>query len=153
MKAVDLAEGERFLTRTYGAESLVRLVPAEVRREGRPSTRSLTRSGDDLNEFLYRKVREAYRAEGRRVPGARGDAELHGGQAAAARRSSATTATACTAGRAAPRHRAWPHASTARKCSRTTSGFFAVAFKALEDEGWTEEFDPHRAAQPSSARS
>ena len=61
MRAVDLSDGKRFLAPTYGAESLadwcrqkfgVKVSIDDIQK----------RSGEDLDEYLYRAVRTAYRA-------------------------------------------------------------------------------------------
>jgi preprotein translocase subunit SecA len=60
VKEVDLSDGRRYLTKTYGAEALadwvrqkfgVKVAVEEIAE----------RSGGDLDEFLYRRVRAAYR--------------------------------------------------------------------------------------------
>ena len=76
VKGVDLSDGQRYLTKSYGAEALsdwmrqkfgVKVTIEEI----------AAKSGDDLNEYLNRKVREAISPEGHRVPRPRGNAELH----------------------------------------------------------------------------
>jgi preprotein translocase subunit SecA len=60
VRAVNLSDGERFLARTYGAEAL-----AEWCRQKFGVSVAIddimSRSGEDLDEFLYGKVREVYR--------------------------------------------------------------------------------------------
>ena len=68
VKGVDLTDGQRYLTRTYGAEALADWmrqkfgvkVPIEEIGGASPAT--------DLNDFLYRKVRAAYRQKDMEFP-------------------------------------------------------------------------------------
>src|SRR4029079_11688534 len=67
VKGVDLSDGQRFLTKTYGGEAL-----ADWLRQKfgvKVSIEAMTdKSDDDLNEFLYRQVRDAYRQKDAEFP-------------------------------------------------------------------------------------
>jgi preprotein translocase subunit SecA len=136
VKGVNLSDGVRFLTRTYGAESLaewcrqkfgVKIALEDI----------LARSGTDLDEFIYREVRRAYRQKDVEFPVRVGmqnfmaDKAQTGGQRydrdGLYRWSAQRLGTVLAARKHGPEVLSDP------------SGFFAVAFKALEEEGWTEE--------------
>jgi preprotein translocase subunit SecA len=137
VKSVDLTEGARYLTRTYGAEAL-----ADWMRQKFGVVITIdeigARSGNELNTFLYKKVREAYRRKDIEFPVRVAmqnfmaeKAQQGGGQRFdrdglykwAAQRLG--TALALKSG---------PEALAGE------AGFFAGAFKAIEAEGLTEEF-------------
>jgi preprotein translocase subunit SecA len=136
VKAVNLTDGERFLTRTYGAESL-----AEWCRQKFGVKVSiddiLKRSGEELDEFLYREVRRAYREKDVEFPVRVGmqnfmsDKAQAGGQRydrdGLYRWAAQRLGTALAVRKHGP------------QVMNDASGFFAVAFKALEEEGFTEE--------------
>jgi preprotein translocase subunit SecA len=138
VKTVDLTEGARYLTRTYGAEALsdwmrqkfgVKVTTEEIG----------TKSGDDLNDFLEAKVRAAYRAKDLEFPvrvamqNFMSDKPAAGGQRYdrdglyrwAAQRLGTPLAM---------------KAGGAEAMATGEGGFFAAAFKAIETQGLTEEF-------------
>ncbi len=137
IKTVDLTEGQRYLTSTYRGEALgdwmrqkfgVKVTVEEVG----------DKTGRELNEFLYQRVRAAYRQKDIEFPvrvamqNFMSDKPAAGGQRYdrdglykwAAQRLGLVLA--LRAGKA--------------EASTETEGFFAVAFKAVEAEGFTEEF-------------
>ncbi len=137
LRAVNLSEGERFLSRTYGAESLaewcrqkfgVKLGVDEL----------MSRSGAELEEMLYGTVRAAYRLKDVEFPvrvamqNFMSDKAQSGGQRydrdGLFRWAAQRLGTALAARKHGPQVLA------------DQTGFFAVAFKALEDEGLTEEW-------------
>jgi preprotein translocase subunit SecA len=136
VRAVNLSDGERFLARTYGAEAL-----AEWCRQKFGVSVAIddimSRSGEDLDEFLYGKVREVYRQKDVEFPVRVGmqnfmsDKPQAGGQRYdrdglyrwAAQRLGTVLATR--------KH--------GPQILSDAAGFFAVAFKAIEEEGLTEE--------------
>jgi preprotein translocase subunit SecA len=136
VKGVDLSDGHRFLTRTYGAESLaewcrqkfgVKVTVEEVQ----------ARAGADLDEYLYRAVRQAYREKDVEFPVRVGmqnfmsDKAQTGGQRYDRDGLYRWTAQRLGTVLAARKH--------GPQVLADQSGFFAVAFKALDEEGWTEE--------------
>ena len=92
----------------------------------------------DLNEFLYRKVRAAYRQKDVEFP-VRVAMQNFMSDKPQAAAGSATTATACTAGPRSASAPSWPR-KTAADALADPGGFFAAAFKAIEAEGLTEEY-------------
>jgi preprotein translocase subunit SecA len=60
VRAVDLSDGKRYLTRTYGAESLADWLRQQFTVKV-PLEEIDARAGMDLKTFLVQKVREAYR--------------------------------------------------------------------------------------------
>ena len=136
VRAVNLDDGQRFLARTYGAEALaewcrqkfgVKVAVEEIAPRG----------GDELNDYLYRKVREAYRQKDGEFPVRVAMQNFMADKPAAGQQrldrdglyrwSAQRLGTVLAARKHGPAVLA------------DQSGFFAVAFKALEDEGWTEE--------------
>jgi preprotein translocase subunit SecA len=136
LKNVNLSDGERFLASTYGADSLaewcrqkfgVKIAIEDIK----------ARDGAGLNEFLFRAVRKAYRQKDVEFPVRVGmqnfmaDKAQSGGQRydrdGLFRWSAQRLGTALAARKHGP------------EVLADQTGFFAVAFKALEDEGWTEE--------------
>ncbi|MDB5312065.1 MAG: preprotein translocase subunit SecA [Gemmataceae bacterium] len=140
VRAVDLSEGKRYLTRTYGAESLadwlrqkfgVKLAGEEIAARTEP----------DLKAILPQKVREAYRAKDLEFPvrvamqnymadrpqqggGQRYDRDGLYGWA----KGRLGTALAAKAG------------AVQDQLDQGGIGFFAAANQAIEAEGLTEEF-------------
>jgi len=138
MKAVDLTEGARYLEPTYGASALsdwlrqkfgVKLTIEEI----------ATKSGENLHEYLYQRIRKAYREKDIEFPvrvamqNFMADKAVQGGGQRydrdglykwAAQRLG--TALALKAGGA--------------EALAGENGFFAASFKAVEAEGLTEEF-------------
>jgi preprotein translocase subunit SecA len=136
VKGVNLDEGARFLTRTYGADSLAEWVRQKFGVKV-PTEEIAARSGADLNAFLFREVRKAYRQKDIEFPVRVGmqnfmsDKAQSGGQRydrdGLYRWSAQRLGTVLAARKHGPQVLA------------DQSGFFAVAFKALEEDGWTEE--------------
>lgn len=137
VKAVNLDEGSRFLTRTYGAESLaewcrqkfgVKVSIDEIQK----------RSGEELNEFLYREVRKAYRQKDVEFPVRVGMQNFMADkpQAGAQRYDRDGLAQWVTRrlGTVLAGLKSGPSALA------DSAGFFAAANTALESEGWTDEF-------------
>jgi preprotein translocase subunit SecA len=137
VRAVDLTDGRRYLTKTYGAEALADWVRQKF--GVKLTTDDIAAQADrDLDAFLYRKVREAYRQKDVEFPvqvamqNFMSDKPQAGGQRYdrdglyrwAAQRLG--TVLAIRAG--------GPDALAGG------DGFFAGAFKAIEAEGFTEEF-------------
>jgi preprotein translocase subunit SecA len=136
VKAVNLSDGERFLTRTYGAEAL-----AEWCRQKFGVKVSIedimSRSGEELDDFLYGKVREAYRQKDVEFPVRVGmqnfmsDKPQAGGQRydrdGLYRWAAQRLGTVLAIRKHGP------------EILSDQSGFYAVAFKAIEEEGLTEE--------------
>jgi preprotein translocase subunit SecA len=136
VRAVNLSDGVRFLTRTYGAESL-----AEWCRQKFGVKVSIeeiqTQSGADLDEFLYRKVRTAYRQKDVEFPVRVGMQNFMADKAqAGAQRYDRDGLYRWTAQRLGTVLAARKHGP---EVLADPSGFFAVAFKVLDEEGWTEE--------------
>ncbi|QJW96053.1 preprotein translocase subunit SecA [Frigoriglobus tundricola] len=136
VRGVNLSEGERFLGRTYGAEALaewcrqkfgVKVSVDEVQ----------ARTREELTAFLYRQVRAAYRQKDVEFPVrvAMQNFMADKPQAGAQRydRDGLYRWSAQRLGTvlAARKHGPGVLADQA--------GFFAVAFQALEEEGWSEE--------------
>ena len=136
VKAVNLDDGARYLTRTYGAEALsewcrqkfgVKVTVEEI----------APRSGAELNEYLYRKVHAAYRQKDIEFPVRVAMQNFMADKPAAGQQrydrdglyrwSAQRLGTVMAARKHGP------------EVLADASGFFAVAFKALEEEGWTEE--------------
>ncbi len=137
IKSVDLTDGQRYLTRTYGSEALsdwlrqkfgVKLTIEELS----------DKSGSDLNEFLYRKVHAAYRQKDVEFPvrvamqNFMSEKPTSGGQRYdrdglyrwAGQRLGTVLAVK----------------SGGAEILADQAGFFSVIFKAIEAEGLTEEF-------------
>jgi preprotein translocase subunit SecA len=137
VKTVDLTDGRRYLTKTYGAEALsdwvrqkfgVKVLVEEI----------ANKSGAELDEFLYRKVRAAYRQKDVEFPvrvamqNFMSDKPAAGGQRYdrdglfrwASQRLGMVLAV--KAGGA--------------EALADPAGFFNVTYKAVEAEGLTEEF-------------
>jgi preprotein translocase subunit SecA len=137
VRGVDLAEGERFLSRTYGAEAL-----ADWLRQHfgvKATVEEVTaRGGAELVDFLYGKVRAAYRQKDVEFPvrvamqNFMADKPQAGGQ-----RYDRDGLYKWAAQRLGT-----PLALRAGGADALTgdAGFFAGAFKAVEDAGLTEEF-------------
>jgi len=136
VRGVNLSEGERFLGRTYGAEALaewcrqkfgVKVAIDEIQ----------ARTREELNDFLYQKVRAAYRQKDVEFPVRVGmqnfmaDKPQTGAQRydrdGLYRWSAQRLGTVLAARKHGP------------EVLADQAGFFAVAFKALEEEGWSEE--------------
>ena len=136
VKAVSLKDGERFLTRAYGAEAL-----ADWCRQKFgvvvPADQIVRLGGGDLEEHLYREVRKAYRQKDVEFPVRVGmqnfmsDKPQAGGQRFD--RDGLFKWSAQRIGTVLAARKSGPEALA------DSSGFFAVALKALADEGWTEE--------------
>ncbi len=136
VKAVNLDEGQRFLTRTYGAESLAEWCRQKFGVKIDIND-ILKRSGDDLDEFLYGEVRKAYRQKDVEFPVRVGMQNFMADKPqAGAQRYDRDGLYRWTAQRLGTVLAARKHGP---QVLADQSGFFAVAFKALEDEGWTEE--------------
>jgi preprotein translocase subunit SecA len=137
VKAVNLSDGARFLARTYGAEALVEWCRQKFGVKA-PMEDILARSGADLDEFLYREVRKAYRQKDVDFPVRVGMQNFMADkpQAGAQRydRDGLYRWTAQRLGTVLAARKHGPEALADQ------AGFFAVAFKALDEEGWTEEF-------------
>jgi preprotein translocase subunit SecA len=138
MKAVDLGEGARYLTPTYGAEALadwmrqkfgVKLTVEEI----------ASRSGAALHDFLYQKIRLGYREKDVEFPvrvamqNFMADKAVQGGGQRYDRDGLYKWA-AQRLGTVLALKTGGPDALAGE------SGFFAAAFKAVEAEGFTEEF-------------
>ncbi|HEY1188895.1 MAG TPA: preprotein translocase subunit SecA, partial [Gemmata sp.] len=136
VKGVNLDDGARFLTRTYGAEALaewgrqkfgVKVTVDEI----------APRSGAELNEYLFRKVAAAYREKDVEFPVRVAMQNFMSDKPAAGQQrydrdglyrwSAQRLGTVLAARKHGPQVLA------------DSSGFFAVAFQALDEEGWTEE--------------
>ena len=137
VRAVNLDEGRRYLTRTYGAEALaewcrqkfgVKVTVEEI----------APRSGEELNEYLYRKVREVYRQKDVEFPVRVAMQNFMADKPAAGQQRYDRDGLAQWATRrvgtvlATRKH--GPDALADQ------AGFFAAADKALVEEGWTDEF-------------
>jgi preprotein translocase subunit SecA len=137
IRSVDLAEGARFLSRTYGAEALsdwlrqkfsVKVSVEEI--TGKPYA--------ELPGFLYQRVRKAYREKDIEFPvrvamqNFMADKAVGGGQRYD--RDGLYKWAAQRLGTALALKKGGPDALTGE------AGFFAGAFKAVEAEGLTEEF-------------
>ncbi|MFM8272765.1 MAG: preprotein translocase subunit SecA [Gemmata sp.] len=137
VKAVNLSEGERFLSRTYGAEAMAEWCRQKfgVKVTGEEVT---ARSGADLTEHLYQKVRAAYRQKDVEFPvrvamqNFMADKPQAGHQRYD-RDGLAQWATRRLGTVLAQRKRG-PDALA------DPAGFFAAADAALVEEGWTDEF-------------
>ncbi len=136
VRGVNLSEGQRFLTRTYGAEALVEWCRQKFGVKV-PIEEIQARSGKELDEFLDRKVRAAYRQKDVEFPVRVGMQNFMADkpQAGAQRydRDGLYRWSAQRLGTVLAARKHGPEALADQ------SGFFAVAFKALDDEGWTEE--------------
>ncbi len=137
VKNVNLSDGARFLTRTYGAESL-----AEWCRQkfgvvvAIPDI--LARTGDELNEFLYREVRKAYRQKDIEFPVRVGMQNFMADKPhAGGPRYDRDGLYRWAAQRLGTLLAARKHGL---QSLADQSGFFAAAFKALAEEGLTEEW-------------
>ncbi|MBY0457733.1 MAG: SEC-C domain-containing protein, partial [Gemmataceae bacterium] len=137
VKAVNLADGGRFLARTYGADALadwcrqkfgVKVTADEI----------LARSGDDLTDFLFRKVKDAYRQKDLEFPVR---VAMHNFMAdkpaAGQQRYDRDGLNQWVARRLGP-------ALATRKYGQDVladpSGFFATINRVLVEEGWTDDF-------------
>ena len=136
VRGVDLSDGQRFLTRSYGAESLTDWARQKFGVK-LPMEEIAARSGRDLKAFLVTRVREGYHNKDLEFPvrvamqNYMSDKPQQGGGQRFDRdglfqwsKSRVGTALASKAGDK-------PDAET---------GFFAAASKAIEAEGFTEEF-------------
>jgi preprotein translocase subunit SecA len=137
VKGVNLTDGERYLTRTYGAESL-----AEWCRQKFGVKVSIedifSRSGDDLHDFLYKKVREAYRQKDIEFPVRVGMQSFMADKAqAGGQRYDRDGLFRWSAQRLGTVLAARKHGL---QILADQAGFFATAFKTLEEEGLTEEW-------------
>jgi len=137
VKNVNLSDGERFLSRTYGAESLaewcrqkfgVKITIEDIQ----------SRSGEELHDFIDRKVREAYRQKDVEFPVRVGlqnfmsDKPQAGGQRID--RDGLYRWAAQRLGTAIATRKHGP------QILADQSGFFTMAYKSLDEEGLTEEF-------------
>ncbi|MDY3560302.1 preprotein translocase subunit SecA [Gemmata sp. JC673] len=137
VNAVNLDEGARYLTRTYGAEALaewlrqrfgVKITAEEIVARG---------DGSELNGHLYQRVRAAYREKDVEFPVRVAMQNFMSDKPAAGQQrydrdglyrwSAQRLGTVLAARKHGPQVLA------------DSNGFFAVAFQALEEEGWTEE--------------
>ena len=136
VRGVNLAEGERFLVRTYGAESLaewcrqkfgVKLTIEDIQAH----------AGGDLNEFLYRQVRTAYRLKDGEFPVRVAMQNFMADKAQAGQqrydRDGLYRWAAQRLGTVLAARKHGPEVLADQ------SGFFAVTYKALDEEGLTEE--------------
>jgi len=135
-RAVDLSDGRRFLNRTYGAEALsdwmrqkfaVKVTTEEIG----------DKSGAALNEFLYQKVRAGYRQKDIEFPVRVAMQNFMADKpAAGAQRYDRDGLFKWSGQRLGTvlALKAGPDALAG------DAGFFAGAFKAVEAEGFTEEF-------------
>jgi preprotein translocase subunit SecA len=137
INAVDLTEGRRYLTKTYSAEAL-----ADWLRQKFGVKLSIEemgdRTGQELDDFLYRKVREAYHQKDIEFPvrvamqNFMSDKSTAGGQRydrdGLYRWAGQRLGTVLSVKKHGPGILA------------DQSGFFAVMFKAIEEEGLSEEF-------------
>ncbi|HXD87875.1 MAG TPA: preprotein translocase subunit SecA [Urbifossiella sp.] len=136
VRAVDLSEGQRYLTRTYGAESLadwarqkfgVKLAVEDI----------LARPEPELKAFIVTKVREAYRHKDLEFPvrvamqNYMSDKPQQGGGQRFDRDGLFQWAKGRIGTTLASKAGAQPDAET---------GFFAAAQRAIDAEGFTEEF-------------
>jgi preprotein translocase subunit SecA len=136
VKAVNLSDGERFLNRTYGAESLAEWCRQKFGTK-LAAEDVAARSGAELDEFLYRAVRAAYRQKDVEFPVRVGMQNFMSDKPqAGAQRYDRDGLYRWTAQRLGTVLAARKHGPEALA---DPAGFFAVAFKALEEEGWTEE--------------
>jgi preprotein translocase subunit SecA len=137
VKSVNLAEGERFLSRTYGADSLaewcrqkfgVKIATDDI----------LARSGNELNDFINRKIREAYRQKDVEFPVRVALQNFMAEKAASnGQRHDRDGLYRWAAQRLGTVMAAQKHGP---QVLADQSGFFSVAFKALKEEGLTDEF-------------
>jgi preprotein translocase subunit SecA len=136
VRGVNLTDGARFLSRTYGAEALVEWCRQKF--GVRVSVEDiLARSGADLDEFLYREVRKAYRNKDAEFPVRVGMQNFMADKPqAGAQRYDRDGLYRWSAQRLGTVLAARKHGP---EVLADASGFFAVAFKALDEEGWTEE--------------
>ena len=138
VRGVDLTEGERYLTKTYGAEALSDWMRQKF---GVPVTveEISGRSDRDLDEFLYQRVRAAYRQKDLEFPVRVAmqnfmseKPQAGGGQRydrdGLYRWAAQRLGTALAVRNGGPEALADP------------AGFFDAAHKAIEAEGLTEEF-------------
>jgi preprotein translocase subunit SecA len=136
VKAVDISEGKRFLTSTYGAESLADWLRQKFAVK-LPVEDIASRSERDLKQYLAAKVREAYRNKDLEFPVRvamqhhMSDKPQQGGGQRFDRDGLLQ----------------WAHArlgvalaSQSGTQPEDQAGFFAAARAALEAEGFTEEF-------------
>ncbi len=137
VRTVDLTEGQRYLTRTYGVEALSDWVRQKFGVKV-PTEEIGDKTGAELNEFLYRKVHAAYRQKDIEFPvrvamqNFMTDKPQAGGQRYdrdglyrwSAQRLG--TVLAIKTGGA--------------DALAGDAGFFAAAHKAVDAEGFTEEF-------------
>ncbi len=137
LRTVDLSDGQRFLSPRYGAEALAdwmrQKFGAKVTAEEIGD-----RSGRELTDLLYRKVRELYRKKDIEFPvrvalqNYMSDRPTAGGQRydrdGLFRWAAQRLGTVLALRTAGPDALAGP------------DGYFATAFKAIEAEGFTEEF-------------
>ncbi|MCI0704679.1 MAG: preprotein translocase subunit SecA [Planctomycetia bacterium] len=150
VKSVDLSDGKRFLTRTYGAESVsewvrqkfgVKVTVEEI----------LPRAGEDLNEYIYGKVKEAYRQKDVEFPvrvamqNFMSDKPQAGGQRydrdGLYRWAAQRLGTVMAARKPAAPPPVLPEMNASNyQVAPRTPGFFETAFKAIDEEGLTEEF-------------
>ena len=137
IKNVDLSDGRRYLTRTYSAEALSDWFRQKF--GAKVSIEELSeKTGNQLNEFLYRKVREAYRQKDIEFPvrvamqNFMSEKSTGGGQRydrdGLYRWAGQRLGTALAIKTSGP------------DALADQAGFFNVAYKAIEAEGLSEEF-------------
>jgi preprotein translocase subunit SecA len=137
IKGVDLTEGQRYLTRTYGIEALSDWIRQKF--GVKLSTEELNdKSGRDLNELLYQKVRLAYRQKDIEFPVRVAMQNFMSEKPTSGGQRYDRDGLYRWAGQRLGTVLAVKSGGVDTLADQT--GFFSAMFKAIETEGLTEEF-------------